>query len=231
MNKEVPNILKMKDKFICLSLMVVIILFIGGCQMPTKTGVILNTPSVVSPGGSFLVSVRVEPAQDVAIAGMQVDIKFNPLVLKVDKIIEGNFLKQSGVNETFFILGSIDNLQGKITGIMGMTLFAGHVATEAGTFIILECTALLSGSSSFELVNVLAGDKNGVVIPLDLLVNQVVVAELYDIDLNDVVDESDLLLIAGAFGLTGIPGWRREDVNKDGVVNVLDAILVGQHHS
>ena len=31
------------------------------------------------------------------------------------------------------------------------------------------------------------------------------------------------------FGESGDPGWIKEDVNKDGQVNVLDMILIGQH--
>jgi hypothetical protein len=27
---------------------------------------------------------------------------------------------------------------------------------------------------------------------------------------------------------TGIPGWAAWDVNNDGIINILDAILVGQ---
>jgi len=28
--------------------------------------------------------------------------------------------------------------------------------------------------------------------------------------------------------MTGLPGWILEDVNKDGVINIQDMILVGQ---
>jgi hypothetical protein len=31
------------------------------------------------------------------------------------------------------------------------------------------------------------------------------------------------------FGETGPPGWIPEDVNQDGVINVLDMILVGMN--
>jgi hypothetical protein len=43
------------------------------------------------------------------------------------------------------------------------------------------------------------------------------------------VNVLDLILIAEDFGQPGTPGWIREDVNSDGVVNIEDLIIVGQH--
>jgi hypothetical protein len=45
------------------------------------------------------------------------------------------------------------------------------------------------------------------------------------------VNVLDLILIAEDFGQTGTPGWIREDVNGDGVVNIEDLIIVGQHRT
>jgi len=45
------------------------------------------------------------------------------------------------------------------------------------------------------------------------------------------VNVLDLILIAEDFGQTGTPGWIHEDVNGDGVVNIEDLIIVGQHRT
>lgn len=47
-----------------------------------------------------------------------------------------------------------------------------------------------------------------------------------DIDMDGDVDIDDFDLVVISYGLTGSPGWIREDVIKDGIVNVLDAITV-----
>jgi hypothetical protein len=36
-------------------------------------------------------------------------------------------------------------------------------------------------------------------------------------------------MIGNHFGETGTPGWIPEDVNKDGVINILDIVYAGNH--
>ena len=43
------------------------------------------------------------------------------------------------------------------------------------------------------------------------------------------VNVLDLILITQHFNETGTAGWIRQDVNGDGIINVLDCIIVGQH--
>jgi hypothetical protein len=38
-----------------------------------------------------------------------------------------------------------------------------------------------------------------------------------------------MVLIGQHFGETGTAGWIREDVNADGLINVLDLIIAGQN--
>jgi len=38
-----------------------------------------------------------------------------------------------------------------------------------------------------------------------------------------------MIRVGQHWGETGTPHWVREDVNRDGSVNVLDMILIGQH--
>jgi hypothetical protein len=38
-----------------------------------------------------------------------------------------------------------------------------------------------------------------------------------------------MLLVSQHWGETGLIGWIKEDVNLDGIVSVLDDILIGQH--
>ena len=50
-----------------------------------------------------------------------------------------------------------------------------------------------------------------------------------DVNSNGYVNEEDMMLVYDHFGETGSPGWIAEDVTRDGAINVLDMILIGQN--
>jgi hypothetical protein len=58
-----------------------------------------------------------------------------------------------------------------------------------------------------------------------------IVYAIWDINMDSIVNGSDLNIIYQHLNETGSPGWIRSDVNADGVVDILDTILVGQHFS
>jgi len=49
--------------------------------------------------------------------------------------------------------------------------------------------------------------------------------------MDGAVNVPDLTLVTQHFAETGTVSWIRQDVNSDGVINVLDCILIGQHWS
>ena len=51
----------------------------------------------------------------------------------------------------------------------------------------------------------------------------------YDVNGDGIVDYEDLRCIDDHYGETGTPGWIPEDVNKDGIINVLDSTLVSNN--
>jgi len=50
-----------------------------------------------------------------------------------------------------------------------------------------------------------------------------------DVNSDGHVNEEDMMLVYDHFGETGSPGWIAEDVTRDGAINVLDMILIGQN--
>lgn len=54
---------------------------------------------------------------------------------------------------------------------------------------------------------------------------------LGDVDSDGVIDQEDLYIIGHNQGWTGIPGENPADVNRDGVVNVLDLIMCNAHQT
>lgn len=194
----------------------------------TMVGVV-PSKTVVLPNEDFTVDVIISPAAGARVAGWQADIKFNTQSLKVNGVVEGGLLKQGG-GQSFFMPGTIDNAGGTVKGMVGVSLGAGSGATGAGTAVTLQCTALAAGkTSAFALDKVIVAGPDAVALPLDLTtVGQVAVTSSADLNQDGSVDIHDLEVLIPLLGMTGAPGWRREDLNGDGVINVLEMILVAQ---
>ena len=131
-------------------------------------------------------------------AGWQFDIAFDPAVLEAIDVSEGNFLKADG-GATFFQSGSINNAAGKITGLSAARLSTQGVA-GTGTLLQVRFKAKAAGETELALDKFQFGSTTGDNIP----------AGPHEIRIN--VEE-------------GLPTG---DVNRDGIVSILDLILVAQ---
>jgi hypothetical protein len=172
--------------------------------------------SSVKVGEIFTVAVEVTPDPTTPVAGLQMDVGFNPAAMRVDTVEKGPFLV--GV----FNPGVINNVAGTVKPIWGAVITPGVGITAKGVFITLTCTALKAGeTSALALTNVIVGNLAGISVPFALSVSQVAVLSGYDLDSNGVVNVADLTLASAQFGGTGTA-----DFNADGVVNILDLILL-----
>ena len=131
-------------------------------------------------------------------AGWQFDIAFDPTALEAVEVSEGEFLKKDG-GTTFFQSGSIDNASGKITGLSAARLSTQGVA-GTGTLLQVSFKAKSAGETELALDKFQFGSTTGDNIP----------AGPHEIRIN--VEE-------------GLPTG---DVNRDGVISILDLILVAQ---
>ena len=139
-------------------------------------------------------------ANDVTdLAGWQTDISFDPAVLEAVEVNEGDFLSVES-GDTFFLQGTIDNAAGKIAGISTAKLKGGGTGT--GTLLLVTFKAKAVGETRVTFSNFFAGSSSGEAILSD--VPEIVIT---------IEDRK-------------YPAW---DVNQDGLVNVLDLILVAQH--
>ncbi len=127
----------------------------------------------VDAGGTFTIDIAVEPGE--AIAGVQFDLGFDPSLVTVSGVEEGNLLSQGGAS-TYFISGDIDNGAGTVTGVAGAIISPGQTVSTAGTFAVITLVAgTVDGTSSLELSNVVAGDINGNSVPIILAGGEVAV--------------------------------------------------------
>ena len=136
----------------------------------------------------------------VPIAGVQFDLSFNSSLVTANSVTEGNLLSQ-GSADTYFNPGTIDNTAGTITGVAGAITTPGKTVSSPGVFATIHMTAKsVEGSSTLNLSSVIVGDING--------------------------DPVSVIVSNGSVTVTTYPDW---DVDRDGYVNVLDMIRVGQH--
>ena len=133
------------------------------------------------------------------LAGWQTDIAFDSDVLEAVEVSQGDFLNVK-IGDTFFLQGTIDNTAGKITGISTAKLKGGGSGT--GTLLLVTFKAKAVGETRVTFSNFFAGASSGEAILSD--VPEIVIT---------IEDRK-------------YPAW---DVNQDGLVNVLDLILVAGH--
>ena len=162
------------------------------------------------------------------LAGWQFDIAFDPTILEAVDVSEGDFLKTDG-GTTFFQGGSIDNASGKITGLNAARLSGGGVS---GTGLLLQVRfkAKAAGETQLALQNFQFGSVTGDSIPAGPHEVRFTVAEgLPTGDVNRDGVISILDLILVAQQLgKRVPTGSAVDVNGDGVVSILDLIRVAQ---
>ena len=162
------------------------------------------------------------------LAGWQFDIAFDPAILEAVDASEGDFLKTDG-GATFFQSGSIDNTAGKITG-----LIAGRISktgvSGSGSVLQVRFKAKSEGETELALQNFLFGSFTGENIPAGPHEIHITVQErLLTGDVNRDGVVNILDLILVARQLgKSVPSDSPVDINGDGVVNIFDLTLVAQ---
>ena len=132
-------------------------------------------PSQVNSGEQFTVDILVEP--ETAIAGVQFDLAFDPSLVTVDSVAEGNLLSQDGAT-TYFSPGAIDNVAGTITAVAGAITTPGQTVSTAGTFATITLTTgTESGTCPLTLSSVVVGDIDGQSVPVSVVNGQVTIKE------------------------------------------------------
>ena len=135
--------------------------------------VIVST-TTVNPGQQFTVDISVNPNN--AIAGAQFSLSFNPSLVSVDNVAEGDLLKGGGAS-TYFMPGQINDPGGALSAVAAAIISPGQTVSTAGTFAVITMTAKNTGGTCpLNLSSVIVGDVNGQAIPVDVVGGQVVVS-------------------------------------------------------
>ena len=162
------------------------------------------------------------------LAGWQFDIGFDPSRLEALDVSEGDFLKTDG-GATFFQSGRIDNAAGKITGLIAGRISEGGVS-GSGSVLHVRFKAKSEGETELALQNFLFGSASKESIPAGPLEIHITVEErLLTGDVNRDGVVNILDLISVAQQLgKRLPPNSPEDINGDGIVNIFDLTLVAQ---
>ena len=162
------------------------------------------------------------------LAGWQFDVAFDPAALEAIEVSEGDFLKTDG-GATFFQSGRIDNGTGKITGLIAGRISEGGVS-GSGSVLHVRFKAKSEGETELALQNFLFGSASKESIPAAPLEIHITVEErLLTGDVNRDGVVNILDLISVAQRLgQRVSADSPEDINGDGVVNIFDLTLVAQ---
>ena len=178
-------------------------------------------------GDTFTLDISARNVPD--FAGWQFDIAFDPAVLEVIEVNEGDFLKKDA-ETTFFRKGKINNQSGTIIGLSSARL-SGDGVTGTGTLVSVTFKAKAGGETQLGLNNFQLGSGTGERIaagPHEVVITIESTLATGDVNRDGEVSILDMILIARHLGETE-PANSAVDVNGDGVVNVLDLIVVSQH--
>jgi hypothetical protein len=152
------------------NIMIVTILLLllipAAAALADSTGVSVSAPAGVEPDEQFTVNITVVPGTE--IAGVQFNLAFDPAVVSIDSVVEGDLLSQDGA-ATYFDTGTIDNIAGTLTGVAGAITTPGATVASSGIFAIITMTASSSGGTSpLTLSDIVIGDVDGQ--PVDIIV-------------------------------------------------------------
>ena len=196
-------------------------------SIPSVTYTLSNSP--INSGDTFTLDLSARNVID--LADWRFDISFDPSVLEVLEVNEGDFMKQNG-GSTLFQKGTIDNTAGKIeslssailtdTGVNGTGVILSvtfKAKTEVETRIALHNFQLLTFSEE----EIPAGPHEFI-----FAITPKEAPLVGDVNGDGQVNVRDLILVSRSFGKEASSN-PQADVNQDGIIDIRDLILVATH--
>lgn len=180
-----------KSHFVAAILLASLLSPISVYAADTSTVYVVSPDEPVVYGQQFTVDIDVNPTQK--LVGIQFNLHYDPEVVSIEHILEGNLLNQDG-DATFFNPGEIDSTTGTVSRVFAAILSPGKTVSKPGTLATITCTALTAtGQSSFTLSNVIIGDLMGQPLPVSTIDNSV-----FFVDSTGTAERTDTSGISGA---------------------------------
>ena len=194
--------------------------------LPTSALIYVSPPEPrgLSVGEAFWQRIWIEDVRD--LAGWQMDIAFNPDVLEVVAISEGDFLESDSEYALFFS----EQSPGKITIRQVRVREPGAPMSGvygSGLLVGLQLRFLAFSEALLGLHNVRLSDSSGERLSYSVTLTPAVATYIsgrVDVNQDGGVDILDLVVVASSIGAAR-PNLRA-DVNDDGIIDVLDLVAI-----
>jgi len=126
----------------------------------------------VSENSFFTIKISVVPGE--FIAGVQMELIFNPNLILVDSILEGDLFQEYS---NYFNPGIIDNINGSIKNVFNVILSPHNGVSTPGTFATIRLKSKNSnGISSLNLSNIMLGNPSALPVPTRVTNGSVIVS-------------------------------------------------------
>jgi len=126
---------------------------------PNSGIVSISSTDSTEVGETIEIDIEIDPSE--AIAGAQFDLTFDPSLITVNNVQEGDLLTQDGAS-SYFNSGEIDNQSGTVDGVAGVIITPGQTVSEAEVFATVTLTTkTIGGIGSLILTNVVLGNADG----------------------------------------------------------------------
>ncbi|WP_407355351.1 cohesin domain-containing protein [Methanolobus sp. WCC5] len=133
----------------------------------------------VEENGSFTIDIMI--ASDVRLSGAELELSYDPALVNVASIKEGDFFKQEG-KSTIFSKGEIDNGIGSVTGIYSV-MIGNEILPDPGTFATITLNSKdNTGIAELEMRNVIVSNSAGDSLPVIVNSAQIIIG---DIEIDD----------------------------------------------
>lgn len=132
------------------------------------------TPSsqTVSENSFFTIQIFVVPSE--SIAGVQMEFIFNPNLILVDSIFEGDLFQGYS---NYFQPGIIDNINGSIRNVFNVILSPQDGVSTPGTFATIKLLSKnINGTSPLNLSNIMIGNPSAIQVPTRVTNGSVIVS-------------------------------------------------------
>jgi hypothetical protein len=169
---------------------VFIILLLAGTAN-AEISVALNPSQLhVEENEEFTLGIIIE--SDVNVSGAEMQLAYDPTLIEVVSIAEGNFFKQGG-ESTIFSKGTIDNELGTVTNIYSV-MMGDDMMLDKGVFATITLQAKnSSGIAKLEMKNVVITNSAGDDLPITVTNADITVGDVklnaQDTDMKNTTDE------------------------------------------